>query len=319
MKVSVIIPCYNCEAYILKCLSSLETQTIRSINVFLVNDCSTDGTEDVILSYIKESSLDIHYITNDTNLGPSKSREKAIKLSDADFICFCDSDDWYESNFIEEMLRKQSENNADIVFCAYKLVFSSGECSNRDLMLTKEDLGNRSSIIVKSPDSLCMMMTRRKLFSDIVMPDLRNGEDMAIVPILIANAATINITDKHLYNYYCRSGSASQSANMNQITSLIKSFQYINEHLPDNFIIEREFIGIRNLIYAALINLFKFSNDYKLAGQILNSFEQSYPEWYKNKYIPLLSAPKRVFINLVNKRYFKIASILSYAHRLLIS
>lgn len=305
--------------YIIRCLESLEAQTIKDFDVFLINDCSTDKTEDVILQYSRKSHLNLHYIVNDVNVGPSKSREKAISQSDSEFICFCDSDDWYETNFVEEMLNRQSENDADIVFCAHKLVFNSGKCATRDLSITKDDLKEKKAIIVKSPDSLCMMMTRRNLFNRIQMPDLRNGEDMAIVPILVSLAKNINVTGKHLYNYYCRPGSASQSANADQIQSLIKSYQYINSNLSNSFFAEKEFLGVRNLLYGALINLFKFSSEYEKADQILNSFEEVFPKWEENYYILLLSYPKRLFLKLIKRRNYLLASILSYVHKYLIS
>ena len=319
MKISVIIPCYNCELYITRCLDSLERQTVQPFDVILVNDCSTDKTEETISQYIKYSNLNIKYITNTKNLGPSKSRERGIVLSASDFICFCDSDDWYDVDFIEEMIRKQAENNADIVFCAHKLAFKSNKYSMRNLSLKVEDLKCKSSIIVKSPDSLCMMMTRTSLFDKIKMPDLRNGEDMALVPVLVARANNFNATKKHLYNYYCRPDSASQTANMHQIQSLVKSFEYIENNLSDEFYTEREYLGIRNLLYGALINLFKFSSDHSKADEILDWFENSYPSWMDNQYITLLSLPKRLFLNLIYKRSFRFARCLSIAHRFLMS
>ncbi len=319
MEISVIIPCYNCEHYIARCLDSLERQTVQTFDVILINDCSTDKTEEVISEYIKDSNLNIKYISNAKNLGPSKSREKGIKISDSEFICFCDSDDWYDVDFIEEMIGKQAENSADIVFCAHKLVFKSNKYSLRNLSLNSDDFKNKSSLIVKSPDSLCMMMTRRSLFDEIEIPDLRNGEDMALVPLLIVRANNFNATNKHLYNYYCRSGSASQMANTTQVQSLIRSFQYIDDNLPDTFYTEREYLGIRNLLYGALINLFKFSSDSQRADKILYAFEKSYPSWDRNKYISYLSFPKRLFLHLVHKRSYRLAKWMSIAHKYLMS
>ena len=217
------------------------------------------------------------------------------------------------------MIGKQLENNADIVFCAHKLAFKSNKYSVRNLSLNTEDLKNKSSIIVKSPDSLCMMMTRRSLFDGIEMPDLRNGEDMALVPLLISRADNFNVTNKHLYNYYCRPDSSSQTANITQVQSLIKSFQYIDDNLSNAFYSEREYLGIRNLLYGALINLFKFSSDSQRADEILDLFEKSYPSWDSNKYITLLSIPKRLFLHLVHKRSYRFAKWMSFAHKYLMS
>ena len=101
--ISVIIPCYNAADYIEKALRALEQQTFRDFDVILVDDCSKDDTVDVIKKFADRSNLQIQLLRNEVNSGPGASRNRAIAHSDAEFLCFCDSDDWYEPDYLQLM------------------------------------------------------------------------------------------------------------------------------------------------------------------------------------------------------------------------
>lgn len=314
-KISVIIPCYNCAEYINKCLSALDRQTFKEFEVILVNDCSTDDTEKIIRTYAESSNLSIKILSNSRNLGPALSRKRGLIEADSEFICFCDSDDWYDVNFLADFIEHQSKQNADITFCGHKLVFENGKILERPIALSEKDLTDIRQVLVKSNDSLCMLMVRLNLIKDEKFPDLRNGEDMALVPILISKSNTFAIVDKCDYNYYCRSTSASQNANFNQINSLLESFTYIESHLKDSFPAETEYLGIRNLLYGAMINVFKFTSNPDLAKGILNDFERKYPSWHNNKYIGQLSFPKRIFLRFASLRLYPMMRLMSNMHK----
>lgn len=98
-KVSVIIPCYNAAAYIDRCFKALENQTYKDFDVIVVDDCSTDNSIEIIEKYRATSKLTITIMKNDINSGPAASRNKGIRKSTAEYITFCDSDDWYEKRF----------------------------------------------------------------------------------------------------------------------------------------------------------------------------------------------------------------------------
>ena len=102
------------------------------------------------------------------------------------------------------------------------------------------------------------------------------------------------------------------------IESLEKSFSFIQDHLGSEYQEEKEYIGIRNLLYGALINLFKFSYNKNKANQIVDDFEVSFPMWYSNSNIRELPLYKRVFVKLVSLRTWFMVYSLSKIHSIVV-
>ena len=282
------------------------------------DDCSTDNTIQVIENYQKRSALAIQLLKNEVNSGPSKSRYSGIAASHSEYICFCDSDDWYDTDYFQEMVSAQKENNADVVYCSFRLVIGSGKIIERLNKYEADDLEGKKRVLIKAPDSLCVMMIRRSIILGLPHPDMRHGEDMALIPLIVSNSNSFSAVNKCMYNYYCRDNSASMKPSMKMIESLEQSFSFIQEHLNSDYLEEKEFIGIRNLLYGALINLFKFSYDKNKANQIVNGFESSFPMWHCNHNICELPITKRFFLKCVHKRYWFVAKTISIIHGLLL-
>lgn len=311
-KVSIVIPCYNARDYITKCLDSLTRQSFKDFDVFLVNDCSTDDTEAIIKEYVKKSLLDIHYIQNTVNSGPSLSRYYGAKASTSEWVTFCDSDDWYEDAFLAHMIAQAENEKCDIVFCGYQNVI--GEKIDKHPLSDETKTYKAREAMYLNVDSLCMTLVKRSIYVATPQPDLRNGEDLALVPLLIQGATKVGVLFEVLYNYYIRPGSASLSPNEKMIDSLIKSFKHIDTYLTEQFTEEKEYLGIRNLIYGALLNLFKYSYNTTKADLILSDFETKFPSWEKNKGISTLPLFKRVYVKCAKHRLYFMLFILSRFH-----
>lgn len=116
--VSVIIPCYNAEKNILKVFKSLEQQKYSNFEVIIVNDGSTDKTDNIIRSYLKKSNLNYKYLKQD-NYGVSVARNKGIENSCGKYITFLDSDDIYHEYYLELLINMICNKNVDTVYCAY--------------------------------------------------------------------------------------------------------------------------------------------------------------------------------------------------------
>lgn len=313
VKISIIIPCFNAEAYINKCLSSFEKQSFRDFEIILINDCSTDNTKQEIQKIKERGTLKIKYIENTKNSGPAASRNTGIKIASGEWISFCDCDDWYESNFLEIMLKQAENEKCDVVFCGYNLIIGTKKIKHT-LSNTNKIINSKDALLL-NVDSLCVMLVKQEIISQISQPEIRNGEDMAIIPVIITKATQIGIVPSALYNYYIRKGSASTSPSLKVVDSLIKSYDFINSKIDSEYKLEKEYIGIRNLIYGALLNLFKCSYNTKKANEILTYFNQFFPFWYKNPYIHKLPITKRIFIKLAQHKNFMALRLLSLLHQ----
>lgn len=115
IKVSVVLPIYNVEKYLPKCLDSIINQTLKDIEIICVNDCSTDNSENVVKDYIKKDNR-IKLINNEKNIGVGLSRNIGVDSSNGEYISFIDSDDFIESNYLESLYSTANKYDADIVF-----------------------------------------------------------------------------------------------------------------------------------------------------------------------------------------------------------
>lgn len=308
--VTIVIPCYNVAKYIKRCIDSLVGQSFQKFKVILVDDKSTDDTYQYLLQLQATSGLDIMVLQNSCNSGPAVSRNKGILEADTKYITFCDSDDWYEPDFLKTMVSLLEDNAADMAFCGYKVVDEHGNSQSRPVY-NRSGLISREEAFCLDADSLCMLMVKTDIMKDTLLPDLRNGEDVATVPLLMAKANRYAATVSCLYNYFRRSDSASERPTMKAVESLVCSYQYVQKNFPDKYIKEKEFLGIKNLLYSTIITLFSCSNDKRTAKELLNEFETIYPNWKNNPYITSLRIYKKVILRMVSLKLFGVVRLVA--------
>ena len=113
-EVSVIIPVYNAEKYLEKCIESVVNQTLKDIEIILINDGSTDGSEEICKKYLSDERV-IYY--SKENEGLAAARQDGIERASGEYIGFVDSDDWVEPDMYEKMYAAAKSNNSDVVYC----------------------------------------------------------------------------------------------------------------------------------------------------------------------------------------------------------
>ncbi len=308
-KVSVIIPCYNCQDYINRCLTALENQTFKDFEVVIVDDASTDNSLEALNEFAKNSALEIQILKNEHNCGPGVSRNKAVEACRGEYVCFCDCDDWYEPNYIEKMITALIENNADLAFCKSKQVYPSGKVSDSANRRFEGVIDERQalSLFIRS---LCVVMVKREIMASLSQPNLRNGEDMATVPLIIVKAKKCVVINQALYNYYQRGDSASSQFSLASVQSLRNCFKHVKENMPSEYFAECEATGIEIIAYSCIVALFSCSKDKKLAGEIMNEFEKDFPAWQNNIYYKDFPRYKKVVANATKKRNFTLVKLL---------
>ena len=115
-KISIIIPVYNGEKYIEKCLDSIKNQTFKDYEVLIINDGSKDNTKKLIEKYLNDKRFKLF---NRTNHGIGASRNFGLDESSGEYICFIDSDDYVDKKYLEKLYNKILKENLDIVVCNY--------------------------------------------------------------------------------------------------------------------------------------------------------------------------------------------------------
>ena len=223
VKISVIVPIYNVEKYLRKCLDSLVNQTLKDIEIICINDGTKDNSVEIIDEYVKKYSNIL--LINQENQGLGMARNNAMKYAKGDYIAFVDSDDWIDLDMYEVLYNKAIKTNADIVECDYRMVFeNSTKVKNRTLfgsLHTWKKFPIACGKIfdwkyVKDDifDGLrCMVWNRlykRSLIFDnnLTFPDGK-CEDYPFSLDAVLSAKSIVYCHKTLYNYLIRFGSLS--------------------------------------------------------------------------------------------------------------
>ena len=153
VKISVIIPVYNVEAYLKECLDSFLNQELKEIEVICVNDGSTDNSLNVLKEYQQKDSRVI--VINQENKGQGEARNVGIDASRGEYLFFADPDDYIEENSLSKLYSYARENNSNIVWFNYKIVHEySGETKEyifpNYLLAEKDDPKDFEKIAIKN-------------------------------------------------------------------------------------------------------------------------------------------------------------------------
>ena len=127
-KVSIIVPVYNVEKYLKRCIDSLINQTLKDIEIIVVDDGSTDNSGQIIKKY-QEKNSNIKYYKKE-NGGLSDARNYGMKYAQSEYIAFLDSDDFVDKTMYEKMYNKAIEDNADYVECDFYWAYPKAEEKN---------------------------------------------------------------------------------------------------------------------------------------------------------------------------------------------
>ena len=208
-EISVIVPVYNVEPYLKRCLNSIIEQSLKKIEIILIDDGSTDRSGLICDEYAKIDSRIT--VIHQKNGGLSSARNIGIKLAKGDYIMFVDSDDYVMIDYCKLPFEIAKEKNADIVLFPF---FYVGKNKNK---LDDEEDGFKSKqeafdiILKKAGVNAWSKLYRRCLFDDVKFPEGFYYEDNATTYKLILNADRIYYTNNRLYYYCFREGSITSS------------------------------------------------------------------------------------------------------------
>lgn len=126
IKVSIIIPVYNCEKYISRCIDSILNQTYKNIEIIAINDGSKDNTKEILNNYAKKYPNIIKHIEQE-NKGIAKTRNYGIKIATGDYITFIDNDDYLDRDYIEKYVNATENSKFDVVIGGYRRPDENGK------------------------------------------------------------------------------------------------------------------------------------------------------------------------------------------------
>lgn len=215
MKLSVIIPAYNCEKYITRCINSIKMQKGIDTEIIVINDGSTDSTKEILDSVDGIKAVTIE------NGGVANARNTGLRLATGDFIMFLDSDDFLEDGCFEYIVKRQQENDADIVRFTYLEYYESGKTLTplhtftEEIWAKKENFKNIiypyyiNGIML---NSICMTLFRSDIVKNLSFrTDMQTAEDAVFSLQAYTNAKNALIVPESFYMYNRADGSLTTS------------------------------------------------------------------------------------------------------------
>lgn len=211
MRYSIIVPAYNTEKYIDKCLKSIFSNTYKNFEVIIVNDGSTDKTENIINKYIKKYD-NIIYIKQ-KNMGLSLARNNGVKKATGDYLLFIDSDDYVEKNLLENI--NKNIDDLDVLRYQLNIVFNDKIIPYEEKEFNATDGIDAFEKIVKYKfiEMASLYVINRKYYLDnnfMFEKDVYH-EDYGLLPLVIATAKKVKSINYLGYNYVQRDGSIMSS------------------------------------------------------------------------------------------------------------
>lgn len=271
VKVSVVIPVYNCEAFLPQCIESLRQQALQEIEMIFVCDASPDNSLAILREYEAQDSR-IRVIAFEENRGVSAARNAGIEQATGEYVIFCDSDDWIEPEMYQRLYAAALEHDADIAFCrVFKdypnkqenvpLGFETGtrfdEQAIREMlipaMLSKETDSDELPLSGYTPRNL---FRRRVIGEHRFREDIRYAEDLLFIVECMLDSKAAVAVDEAYYHYRFHGGSVTKrySAHVPQSHDLSNdAIEALLEGYPE--CVRRMVIRRRKMAVTAVRNL----------------------------------------------------------------
>lgn len=235
--ISVIVPAYNVEGLIKKCLSSILNQTYKNFELVIINDGSTDNT----LKKIKEMNIKHrNVIVTTKNSGISAARNRGIDESSGEYITFVDSDDVIEPDYLEYLLELAKKFNAKIASCQHTIEFANKKkidmsFSEESYFMTAHDWVQDVLIMNRVDLSPWGKLYKADLFNGHIFPDGKLFEDTYAIPTLICKAEGVAVGSESKYSYEIRKNSITRSEFNKSALDLITNTDIMTEKILEFF------------------------------------------------------------------------------------
>lgn len=303
---SIIIPIYNIERYLEKCLDSVIYPEISDYEIIAVNDGSTDSSYLIACKYAEKYPELIRLIDKE-NGGLSSARNAGISASRGEYLQFLDSDDYLSENAVPEMLEAVKEG-FDIGIFDFVSVDNGGRVlafkkgCEREGVFTLEQYPQ----LIMAPPNACNKLWRKSLFTEngISFPEGLWFEDLATSPRLYIKARKIVSIQKTWYNYLFRAGSITNNSNtirnleMLQVCDIIFDY-YRQAALFDRYKNELEYMAAYHELITSTTRVNLSDRKSPVQKKFLEYFLQNFPDYKSNPYIQSMPSKYKLLLKLI--------------------
>lgn len=302
-KVSVVVPIYNVEKYIKKCMDSLVNQTLQEIQIIFVNDGSTDESGNIAKEYVSKYPNKIIYLEKE-NGGLSDARNFGMRYAEGEYIAFLDSDDYVENTMYEEMYNKALQENSDYVECDF--LWEYPDKTKKD---KRNSYNNKKEMLTNVRVVAWNKLIKREILekNNISFPKGLRYEDIEFTYKLIPYLNKVSYVDKEFVHYVQRNNSIANVQNERTaevftiFDNIIKYYQ--EKGFYEEYKEELEYSYSRILLCSSLKRICKIKDSKTRKKLIKETFEklyQQFPLWKENKILNNRSI-KNMYMKSINK------------------
>ena len=316
-KLSIIVPVYGVEKYIDKCLNSLVKQSLKEIEIIVVNDGTKDNSQKIIDKYVKKYPDKIKSYIKE-NGGQGSARNYGLKKASGEYIGYVDSDDFVEKDMYKKLYNKAKENNYDIVVCGNYNVSEDYQNKNIDAFINNYNTDLENIFFGK-------MAVWNKIYKrDILIKNKLEFkekvwyEDLAFTLKAIMNSNTFAFIDEPLYDYLIREGSTMNNSNVQRNLEILDAFNdilsYIQHNKKEEYFNKIEFLAIDHIYISAIVRVLKADSDKNIKKEtiekLINYMNKNFPNYKSNKYINTLSKNRKIIYKLINIKMYGLINLI---------
>lgn len=307
VKVSIIVPVYNVEKYLVTCMESMVNQTLENIEIIVVNDGSPDNSIVILEEYERKYPNKVRVFTTE-NRGVSHARNYGLDRAVGEFVMFVDSDDFIELDMAEKLYNKAVTDNNDLVMCARNNVYEIEgkiDLKKKEMKIFSVNqnfkMSERKFELVHASPFPWDKLFKRTLLEGIRFPEGIRFEDLVVAFEVVSIAESIGIVREPLYNYRKTTQSGFLNSFSEATKDIVTSFglliKFMKEHdLFDTFKEELEYVCVRHFFfrYESFYSKEK-KGQLALKIDIINATQdflmKEFPDWANNHYLKYVAGP----------------------------
>lgn len=310
--VSIIVPIFNTEQYLSRCLDSIESQTFNDWECILINDGSTDKSENICNEYANKDSR--FKVINQKNSGVSAARNAGLDVAKGEWIGFVDSDDWIEPNMYEFLYQNAKDNNADVVICGFVKQSKKRVTKMCDRQTAQELLFNRNGF---GGFSVLRLTANKIIKSTRFDTSMTYLEDLKFFYEVFHNCNKVFWNNEPLYNYYQRNDSVTNKFGLTNDAK--KAIEYLDTLIKTESkrTIKKSIICSKTNLCMNIATMYISNNEYKHVSLIYlreqlgkhittilfsNQFSTKEKCWILGIRIPFLTKLLAKYLQSANKK-----------------
>lgn len=309
-KVSVIIPVYNSEKYLNKCLDSVFGQSFDDFELILVNDGSSDSSLNIMESYLKRYP-DKMSVLNQENSGQAAARNRGLDEARGEFVFFVDSDDYLHTDALQIAYSHAAEHKLDIV-CFNLFRDEGGIVTSTPGPMCRNSDPVRQYILNEASPCNKLILRALLIENKLTFSVGKIYEDLELIPQLALYTDKIGFIDDCLYYYVIHQNSTMRQKTYNsKLASIYSVMDSLKEAFSSTpYTVELEYLYIEHLLHGAVLRYLQYPEGVNDIRRISDIMRSTFPKWRKNPYLKALGSKYKLVCALAYHKQFRVLSLL---------